>query len=355
MLGINKVATHIGSAEAEHPIGGKHRLRWVFLFILLTPGLFGFLPPAPSIERSYGDCVSVTSPDGLLTLMWKAETRVIVAEEGLPPAKPRSETDCRNHVERLAVSGDKSVYATLTSNYRVDVVRRGWPEKVLASIKRDEIVRSVAVAPDGSSAAIGTETEVLILSCKTGRASPITQTPKGTRAVCYSPDGTQLAVGDGDGHVRVMSMKTRKVLWEQRPHQEQVRTLAFSADGKTLASGGEDETIRLSRASDGQRIRHIHAHRRSVSAVALSPDGSLVGSVGLDQLVTVWDVAKGKQLFFRKLLLPEILSSVALTKDSKLVIASGEFRGVLDARTGKTLYSNGKLDKRKDEKEAKPK
>jgi hypothetical protein len=117
-----------------------------------------------------------------------------------------------------------------------------------------------------------------------------------------------------------------------------------------------DETIWVAQAHTGLRLRHIHAHRRTVVAVALSHDGSLVGSLGLDRCVTAWDVKQAKQLFYQRLLLDGYEdASLALTKDAKFAIASGQFRGVLDGRTGKSLYSNGKLDKPEPGKATKPK
>ncbi|MBV9142185.1 MAG: hypothetical protein JO115_14935 [Pseudonocardiales bacterium] len=70
----------------------------------------------------------------------------------------------------------------------------------------------------------------------------------GILAVAISPDGHTLAVGSGDGSVRLFGISTATApafLSSLTDHTGAVYGVAFSPDGHTLASGGLDHTVRL--------------------------------------------------------------------------------------------------------------
>jgi hypothetical protein len=60
-----------------------------------------------------------------------------------------------------------------------------------------------------------------------------------------SPDGAILAMGGGEGAIRLYDRQTGKDLEPLKGHSGPVSALAFSRDGKRLASGGTDTTVRL--------------------------------------------------------------------------------------------------------------
>ncbi len=67
-------------------------------------------------------------------------------------------------------------------------------------------------------------------------------------SVSFSPDGRLIALGSGDGSVRICEMTTERapptVAWI-RQHTDYVNGVAFSPDGQLLASVGDDKTVRL--------------------------------------------------------------------------------------------------------------
>ena len=65
--------------------------------------------------------------------------------------------------------------------------------------------------------------------------------------------------------------------------------MVFSPDGSLLAAGMGDGTVDLLQA-DGTIARQIQAHDTKVSSVAFSPDGSLIASSSADQTFKLWQV-----------------------------------------------------------------
>ena len=78
------------------------------------------------------------------------------------------------------------------------------------------------------------------------------------KALTYSPDGTTLLTGCGDGTIEMWRTDTYTYTLKStiKPHTERVEVLKFSSDGRTLASGSMDGTILLWHwASIAQRKR----------------------------------------------------------------------------------------------------
>ncbi len=55
--------------------------------------------------------------------------------------------------------------------------------------------------------------------------------------VAFSPDGNYLAVGTEKGYLRLIDVKTGRVLWSKRIGEGRIITMAFSPDGRYLAMG----------------------------------------------------------------------------------------------------------------------
>lgn len=110
------------------------------------------------------------------------------------------------------------------------------------------------------------------------------------RSIAFSPDGQTLAVGYGNGTIRLWHLRDGewKSKSEQRPHLDEVSTLAFVLpDGRFLASGSTDKTVALSAVDSGHRLHLSPALSQGVVGLSISKDGKhLAAAAGKE--VSLW-------------------------------------------------------------------
>ena len=160
------------------------------------------------------------------------------------------------------------------------------------------------------------------------------------RAVSFSPDGTLLASGGGegfqeDGTVKLWDVETHTNIATLYGHTGPVLSVTFSPDGSTLASGSGDGTVKLWDVATKQNIATFKHAVGEVASVVFSPDGTLLASASLyfsffnanldDGTVELWDVATKQNIAT----LQVIATSVAFSLDGTL-LASGTLDGTVE-------------------------
>jgi WD40 repeat protein len=79
-------------------------------------------------------------------------------------------------------------------------------------------------------------------------------------SVAFSPDGTRLATGSDDDHVRLWDVASGEEIARLEGHTERISVVAFSPDGARLVSGSDDGTIRLWDVASGREMAHLTGH-----------------------------------------------------------------------------------------------
>lgn len=195
--------------------------------------------------------------------------------------------------------------------------------------------QALCFSPDGSTLAVGTMVgTVRRVDTKTGEAPPEPRRRGRQRnrsySVAWSNDDKLLAVAGGtefrqSGNNRQTSGYVR--LWNAADHQElpeltglsnNVMSVAFSPDSQLIATGGADNTARLWNAKTGKQLRALNGHTDAIWSVAFSTDGSSLISAGWDRTLRIWNLANGKQLAVLRGHEDEIMS-LAVSPDGRHV------------------------------------
>ena len=142
------------------------------------------------------------------------------------------------------------------------------------------------------------------------------------QSIAFSPDGSYIVSGSGDGMARLWEAATGKEI-ARMTHDGSVNSVSFSPDGRYIVSGSGDGTARVWEATTGKEVSRM-THDNYINAASFSPDGRYVVSGSRDGTARVWESATGKEV--TRVLHGDSVSMVSFSPDGNR-IASGSFDG----------------------------
>ena len=139
--------------------------------------------------------------------------------------------------------------------------------------------------------------------CDTGADNLVT-------SICWSPQGTHLAVGTNSGKVQLWDVQENSLIRETHTHASRVGTMAWSSgllatgsrdrtimchDARIRGSGASDDpmTIGSTNASDPSVVHEFTCHKQEVCGLKWSPDEKMLASGGNDNKLYIWSLNQG--------------------------------------------------------------
>ncbi|KAI8918899.1 WD40-repeat-containing domain protein, partial [Entophlyctis helioformis] len=190
----------------------------------------------------------------------------------------------------LASRGATSIVVTIKDE--VIVSTNGVKQ---STIKTPYTPSSVAISPDGKTAAIGGEDGLVHIYSIDGASLNETGKIEGNKgtitAMAYSPNGDLLAVADSQRTVMVYNTATGRMRLNQWVfHTAKVNSIAWSPDGLHAVSGSLDTNVEV--WSVEKPMKHISikgAHQDSVTG-AVFLDNNTIASSGQDAQIKIWSL-----------------------------------------------------------------
>ena len=238
-----------------------------------------------------------------------------VAAEGDAPARPA--------VARVIQLDDAAVIREF------DLTAAGITGTIALAAAHADLSRWAIVTshPNAVHLADATGETVALKPVNLGEAAP------SVTAAAFRADGEAVALGLGDGRVRVVSFGDAALVKEWAGHNGAVSCLAFHpGDGNQLLSGGPDPSAKLWNVAEGQAVREFPVGG-AVHAVAFSRDGAIVAAAsGRD--VPTFQAGDAKAIATLTLSPPIPITSNANAETSRIVeLAYGPDNTHLAART----------------------
>jgi WD40 repeat protein len=81
--------------------------------------------------------------------------------------------------------------------------------------------------------------------------------------LAFSPDGTVLAAGTGDGLLKLWRVSSGRLKVARKAHASWTSAVAFSPDGALIASASHDKTAKIWRADTGECLRKLIGAERA--------------------------------------------------------------------------------------------
>jgi WD40 repeat protein len=250
------------------------------------------------------------------------------------PGRKRIATLQTNTGHLVAFSPRGDLLATDTTQGRINIWQAGTTN-LLRQITHPSWARVLKFSPDGTRlASLNSQGEVTVR--EVNRWAVIRRVPgpgglgSNYGALDFSPDGKTLAIGDGEGRLRLVELETGRTILSVTAHPEAITAVAWSPKAPILASGSGflGGPIRLWDADSGKRLGVLEGHTSWITReLTFSADGKLLYSASADQTIRIWDVAQQQCLATLRGSSDEVYG-LALSPDGT-TLASGSKDGVV--------------------------
>ncbi len=229
-------------------------------------------------------------------------------------------------VRSIAISPDGTKIVSGSNDHMVKLWNIATRSMYRTFTRHTENVRSVAFSPNGQQiASSGNDNTIVLWNVKTGQRlrtikGRSSRTRQSINMISYSPHGDKIAGANNDRTVSVWDTKTGALLINLPGHRQIVNAVLFSPDGKTIASCSMDKTIKLWDSKTGKELKSLQGHSDNITSIDFNSDGTKIASASADKTIKLWNVKTGQVLkTFRGH--SELVRCVALSFDGKRIVS----------------------------------
>jgi hypothetical protein len=144
----------------------------------------------------------------------------------------------------------------------------------------------------------------------------------GDRVICFSPDGTQLAVGNATGAIVILDASSGRTIRFWAAHERAVLSCAWEGSGKRLATASNDRTARVWDLDTGRELQVLKGHTNWVMSCAWEGSGKRLATASSDGTARAWDVDSGRAVRVLKGHTASVLSCASDGSGKRLATAS---------------------------------
>ena len=126
-----------------------------------------------------------------------------------------------------------------------------------------------------------------------------TLTPLKVRCVAFRNGWNEMAIGCGDGTIRIINTDTFEQLARLEGHDTDfsVNALAYTPNGKQLISGGRDARLAFWDLASGYELLYkIPAHNFAIYSIVFHPTKPIYATGSMDKTIRIWEVGKMRPL-----------------------------------------------------------
>jgi WD40 repeat protein len=202
------------------------------------------------------------------------------------------------------------------------------PQAVTAPLAQARIGVPVALTPLASSTVSGSVLRTFNLGSE-------------AKALVFSHDGKQLAVGCADRTIGVYQLGQNGSERILKGHTSSVRSLRFSKDDSLLISASDDETVRLWQTDEWRSLRYLRVPGCSIECIALNHSGDLLAVGGWGTAITLCKLVNA-QIDVVDMLPSSFIQALAFSPDDA-TLASGCYDGSVALWNTKDCHHYGTL------------